>query len=436
MTVRRWAAGMLRNISVAIRTALSTTGIWNSNPVPRRWTHITKVDPEEEKKLPLLYPLYLYHTDAVSVGGSSNVTAENTEETFDLLDTVSSPAFHEPSEGRHVTEKAREQAAFIAIPEVLNGNTRALIGMLGEGITYLYDDMLPELLERKLPSSVNRRFHDSLTAFATSWFLEQAVFEAYIIQNPDSAAAERGGVTEEDLLSPSEARERAMAADLHLNSEVVYLEYSGTYGDDEAVEIIDEIENDLGRARVWYGGGIDNRKKATRILDAGADTVIVGDIFHDVAAEEANLCEQAAEAFEEHPSPEEVRAWLKEMVEVESTRAVDYLSTIPDVTDPEGTGEEYLTLAIGLWLSLRGVSSTEAPEAAATDEKLPSEWKKLLREAFDGAGFQEYLREIITPLVDNSTDSSVPIHHLSVAERKRSTDFSDSQNIGLGGKES
>jgi hypothetical protein len=39
----------------------------DTNPVPRMWTHLTKVDPEDRKRLPLLYPRYLRHTDAVVV---------------------------------------------------------------------------------------------------------------------------------------------------------------------------------------------------------------------------------------------------------------------------------------------------------------------------------------------------------------------------------
>ncbi|MFC7080692.1 hypothetical protein [Halorussus caseinilyticus] len=88
-----------RGMTLAARTVLPV----DTNPVPADWTHVTKVDPENAKKLPLLYPVYLRHTSAVSVGGSADVTARNTEETFDLLAPASVPVFHEPSGPRHVT---------------------------------------------------------------------------------------------------------------------------------------------------------------------------------------------------------------------------------------------------------------------------------------------------------------------------------------------
>ncbi|UPV73172.1 heptaprenylglyceryl phosphate synthase [Halorussus limi] len=347
-----------RGASLAARTALPV----DTNPVPADWTHVTKVDPEDAKKLPLLYPLYLRHTSAVSVGGSADVNAANTEETFDLLGPASVPVFHEPSGPRHVTPRTREQADLLAIPEVLNGDSESLVGQLGEGAEYIREEMVPEMLRERLPW-LPAFATGALADFATSWLLADAVFEAYVIQNPDSAAAREANVAESDLLSPREAKQRGMAAERHLESELVYLEYSGTYGGDEAAETLDAISESLTWSRLWYGGGIDSRKRAEAMLDAGADTVVVGDAFHRVADEEAELCERAADALDPDADPSAVREWVAENVAVADSNAAAYLATIPGAPDPERLARRYLSATVRTWLRLR------AHRAAADDRR-------------------------------------------------------------------
>lgn len=348
--VARLLGRLGRGVTLAGRTVLPV----DTNPVPADWTHVTKVDPEDEKKLPLLYPLYLQHTSAVSVGGSADVTAENTEETFDLLAPASVPVFHEPSGPRHVTARTREQADLLAIPEVLNGDSESLVGQLGAGTEYIREELVPDLVDDELPWLPDR-VADALADFATSWLLAEAVFEAYIVQNPDSAAARESNVTESDLLSPHEAKQRAMAAERHLESELVYLEYSGTYGGEEAAEALAEIDDGISWSRLWYGGGLDSRESAEAMLDAGADAIVVGDAFHRVADEEAEVCEHAAEALDadvlDADSPASaIREWVRENVAVADSNAAAYLATIPSVSDPERLAERYLTATVRTWL--------------------------------------------------------------------------------------
>jgi phosphoglycerol geranylgeranyltransferase len=348
-------------VSIGGRTLLSA----DTNPVPTDWDHITKVDPEEQKRLPLAYPLYLSHTGAVSVGGSQDVTEQNTIETFDLVNAAQVPAFHEPSDSTHVTNAVREKARFMAIPEVLNGDNESLVGTLGKGVEYIRDEMAPTLIDRKLPIPLGSSIEKRLSNFAASWMLHESVFEAYIIMNVDSAAAREANVGAEDLLTPREAKQHAMAAEHHLESEVIYLEYSGTFGGDEAVEILDEIEEGVSWSRVWYGGGLDNRENAQQILDAGADAVIVGDSFHDVAEEEADLAVEAAAALGEGASREAIRDWLEREVALDETAAARYLSTIVDVPAPEQRAARYLAAGIEIALELGSVAETLSDPTAS-----------------------------------------------------------------------
>jgi len=328
----------------------------DTNPVSREWNHITKVDPEGEKKLPLLYLLYLSHTSAVSVGGSQDVTHRNTEETFELLTDGTVTAFHEPSAASHVTEGTREHAAFTAVPEVLNGDSESLVGRLGKGIEYVREDLGPRMVEEKLGVSLDGLFGDRLGNLAAGWLMQESIFEAYIIMNTDSAAAREANVTEADLLSPQAAKQHALAAEYHLGSEIIYLEYSGTFGGEEAVEILEQIDDGVTWSRIWYGGGLDNREDAESVLEAGADAVVVGDIFHEIAELEADLCERAVEEFDTDADPDAIREWVEETIDVAEASATRYLSTIPTLPDPEERAVRYLAASVEAVLALHGIA--------------------------------------------------------------------------------
>jgi len=392
-TLLREVASAVNLARVAGRTLLG----FDTNPVSADWTHVSKVDPEGEKQLPLGFPLYLSETSAVSVGGSRDVTADNTEETMALVTATGVPVLHEPSGAGHVTEQTREDAELLAIPEVLNGDSAALVGTLGKGLDYVRGELGPGLVEGRIgvPLDGDGLVGERLGNFAAAYLMREAVFEAYIIMNPDSAAAREAGVTESDLLSPQAARERALAAEYHLESEVVYLEYSGTFGGEEAVTMLSELDDGLTTPRLWYGGGLDSAQKADTVLDAGADAVVVGDILHDIADVEANLVEQARETFGtatgessadptegDHtagvPAHERLVEWVGETVDVGETSAMRYLSTIPEVDDAAGMATEYLAVGVEFVLVVEAIADrldqpdgTTVARALREDPRLP-----------------------------------------------------------------
>ena len=397
----------------------------DTNPVPADWTHVTKVDPEEAKLLPLAYPLYLSHTSAVAVGGSADVTDRNTEETFALLSPLSVPAFHEPSAPSHVTETTYREAEFLAVPEVLNGESEALVGTLGEALSYVREEKGPTLLEEAIGYRFDGPLGDRLFDFATAYLHQEAVFEAYLIMNPDSAAARRAGVTEADLLSPTAARERALAATYHLDSEVVYLEYSGTFGGDEAVDILEAVADGVSWPRIWYGGGLDSREKAERVLDAGADAVVVGDIFHDIADLEVELYERVQATHspgEKAPPVTDLEAWVAEEVDVASTSAAAYLSTIPDISDPVGRARSYLAAAIHTRLSIAALAdgSTTRADANAGDQVDASPPGATHLESVLGADSEAVARQLARGILAEegheaavADEDRLPVHHLA-----------------------
>ncbi|MFB6310953.1 MAG: geranylgeranylglyceryl/heptaprenylglyceryl phosphate synthase [Salinirussus sp.] len=354
--------GLAAAVSIAGRTVLGL----DTNQIPADWSHITKIDPEPTKQLPLAYPLYLQHTSAVSVGGSSDVTGTTTEETFELINAAGATAFHEPSAARHVTDRTREQSAFLAIPEVLNGDGEALVGILGEGIEYAKEELAPAVLDDILPFPIGGRFRGKLSNFAASWLLREAVFEAYIIMNLDSAAAREANVTEADLLSPPEAKQRALAAEHHLESEVIYLEYSGTFGGEEAAKILEAIDNATTWPRLWYGGGLAARQDAETVLEAGADAVVVGNVFHEIAPEEAELFQAARKEFEGDVEHSDLEDWIENETEPTNTYAAKFLSTVTSVPDPERHATQYLAAGVKFGLELDTMAASLG-EPSATE---------------------------------------------------------------------
>ncbi|MFB6189561.1 MAG: heptaprenylglyceryl phosphate synthase [Halapricum sp.] len=415
--IARRAEKLTAAATIASRTVLSL----DTNPVPDDWTHITKIDPENDKQLPLLYPLYLQHTSALEVGGSRDVTDQNTEETLDLVADRPVPAFQEPSGPRQVTDETRSKSEFLAIPEVLNGDVDALIGQLGAGVEYIQSEMAPEMIADKLPISLGESIDRRLATFAASWMLQEAIFEAYIIMNLDSAAAREGNVTEDDLLDPETAKERAMAAERHLESELVYLEYSGTFGGEEAEAILESVSDGLTWSRLWYGGGLDDRENARRVLDAGADAVVVGNVFHEIAEEERDFCEQAVEDLDAGATRDEVLAWLEETVDLETASATKYLSTIVDVPNPKGRARDYLITTVRTWLDAQAVledldddqpSSAGEIKAAFREADLPgtTDVDAVLDE-------NEFLLDLLTNLAGSRYDVAVeelPVKHVSL----------------------
>lgn len=403
------------DIAAAARIGSRSVLSLDTNPVPAEWTHITKVDPEEGKDLPLLFPLYLQHTSAAEVGGSRDVTGGNTEDTFELVADRPRPAFQEPSAARHVTERTREMAAFLAIPEVVNGDAEAMVGTLGEGIEYVKTDLGPKMLEEKLPVSLGR-LEERLADFAASWLLRDAIFESYIIMNVDSAAAREGNVTEERLLDPPEARQRAMAVEHYLESEVIYLEYSGRFGGEEAAELLATIDDAVSWPRIWYGGGLDDRENARAMLDAGADAVVVGNIFHQIAAEEREHCAAIEDDLGSGADEGAVERWVKDNVDVADASGARYLSTIPDVADPEGLAETYLAATLHTYLQLRDLAgdldaSGAGDVEAALGESVPG--IDHVGTVLDDEGFY---RRLVVSLLSASVGLSpdLPVSHLSV----------------------
>ncbi|WEL22986.1 heptaprenylglyceryl phosphate synthase [Candidatus Nanohalovita haloferacivicina] len=242
--------------------------------------HITKIDPE--KGLSSSDLEYLEGTDAVMVGGSDGVTAENTAEVLELLDDTDIPVILEPYSGEHVVGgngKTNNFSAsdYTAVASVWNGNEENFKGKHEQ----FFGSELPAV-KQELYNEIESMVGDGLTGRAAKNIAgrgldNKLLREAYIVQNPESAVAELTEATE-PVDSETVGQIAGAVENFFDNFDILYIEYSGMYGDPEDVEAAAEMLEDT---TLLYGGGISSEDQALEMLDSGADTVVVGDSFHE-----------------------------------------------------------------------------------------------------------------------------------------------------------
>ncbi len=172
----------------------------------KKWRHVTKLDPDKPITKQDVAAIVDSGTDAVMVSGTQNITKENVANLVNMLSEYSIPKVLEPAGAPGM----RDDLDFIFVPSVFNTkNSKWLVGMQKD---FIRD-----------------------TNF-TCW--DKVIPEAYIILNRFSAV---GLVTRADAnLSPRDAAAYAELADRFFKFPVVYIEYSGTFGNPEIVKAVRE----------------------------------------------------------------------------------------------------------------------------------------------------------------------------------------------------
>jgi len=208
------------------------------------WKHVFKLDPDRFIDDAALDALCTSGTDAILVGGSSGVTFDNTVDLMSRIRRYEVPCAFE------LSDPACGVPGFDGyfIPSVLN--TKKTEWMIGHHVEALRDfgHLLP-------------------------W--ESIVGEAYLVLNPNSTVARVTGA--ETNIGYSEAVAYSQVADRLWNIPVLYVEYSGTFGD---MELLKRIKNGLRQAHLIYGGGINSPERAMEAAQS-ADTVVVGNIIYE-----------------------------------------------------------------------------------------------------------------------------------------------------------
>jgi phosphoglycerol geranylgeranyltransferase len=137
-----------------------------------------------------------------------------------------------------------------------------------------------------VPSVINSTDVQWIIGKHSTWIQKQKqkiewdliVPEAYIVLNPDSAV---GKLTKSLCdLKAEEVAAYAAVADHYFHFPIIYIEYSGMFGDPEVVKAAsDAIRNSI----LYYGGGINSAEKAAQ-MSRYADTIVVGNAVYDQGA--------------------------------------------------------------------------------------------------------------------------------------------------------
>jgi len=212
------------------------------------WVHVTKLDPDKQLKPGDIDAIAASGTDALMLSGTLNVTKENLAALQKQLKAYDLPLVMEPAGPEAVLLQGID---YVFVPSVLNSmDVQWIVGK---------HRLWVQQQSGKIP-----------------W--EYLVPEAYIVLNPNSSV---GKVTKAICdLKAEEVAAYAAVADHYFHFPIVYLEYSGTFGDPNVVKAAsDALEHSI----LYYGGGINSAEKAAQ-MSKYADTIVVGNAVYDQGA--------------------------------------------------------------------------------------------------------------------------------------------------------
>lgn len=208
------------------------------------WRHVFKLDPEKEIDDDRLEKICESGTDAVIVGGTQGVSFDNTIDLMARIRRYPVPCILEVSS----VEAVVPGFDYYLVPLVLNAGKAE----------WVFQNHIQGLKE-----------YGPLIKWS------EVAMEGYIILNPDAEAAKLTGAL--TSLEIEDLKAYGRLADQMLKLPIVYVEFSGSYGN---VNLVKEIKSVLQQAHLFYGGGIRNREQAGEMA-LWADTVVVGNIIYE-----------------------------------------------------------------------------------------------------------------------------------------------------------
>ncbi|MFC4812842.1 heptaprenylglyceryl phosphate synthase [Paenibacillus sp. GCM10023250] len=210
----------------------------------KKWRHAFKLDPDREIDDDRLDAICMSGTDAVIVGGSTGVTFDNTVDLMSRIRRYEVPC---------ALEVSSEEAA---VP----------------GFDHYF---VPLVLNTDRSEWTTGRQIGALRKFGAFIPWEETSAEGYLILNGDAEAAKLTGAR--SSLDAETVTAHLYMADRLMRLPIIYLEYSGVFGD---MALVKRAAKMTTGARIFYGGGIDGPEKA-RLAAEAAHTVIVGNVIYD-----------------------------------------------------------------------------------------------------------------------------------------------------------
>jgi len=214
----------------------------------KEWVHVTKLDPDKQLRTGDIDAIAASGTDALMLSGTLNVTQENLSSLLKQVKAYNLPLVMEPAGPEAVLTDGID---YVFVPSVMN--TTDIQWIVGKHRTWVQQQ------KRTIP-----------------W--DTIVPEAYIVLNPDSSV---GKVTKALCdLKAEEVAAYTTVADRYFHFPIVYIEYSGIYGNPAIVQAASEV---LDKSILYYGGGINSAERAAE-MSRYADTIVVGNAVYDQGA--------------------------------------------------------------------------------------------------------------------------------------------------------
>jgi phosphoglycerol geranylgeranyltransferase len=212
------------------------------------WVHVTKLDPDKQLKPGDIDAIAASGTDALMLSGTLNVTQEKLTLLQKQVKVYDLPLVMEPASPEAVLLQGID---YVFVPSVMN--TTDVAWLVGKHQAWVRQQ------QGRIPWDV-------------------IVPEAYVVLNPDSSV---GKVTKSMCnLKADEVAAYVAVADRYFHFPIVYIEYSGTYGNPAVVKAASDV---LDQSILYYGGGINSAEKAAE-MSKFADTIVVGNAVYDQGA--------------------------------------------------------------------------------------------------------------------------------------------------------
>ena len=212
----------------------------------KNWVHVTKLDPDKNLPREAIADIVTSGTDALMLSGTLNVNRDNMGNLIEQVEASGLPLVVEPAGPEAVIFNGID---LLYVPSVLNtGDVQWIVG----------------------------KHKDWVLRETVDW--EKVVAEAYIVLNPDSSV---GKVTKANCdLTKEAVAAYATVADRYFRFPIVYIEYSGMYGDPAVVEAASRA---IDQSTLYYGGGINSAERAAE-MSRYADTIVVGNAVYEKGA--------------------------------------------------------------------------------------------------------------------------------------------------------
>jgi len=212
------------------------------------WVHVTKLDPDKQLRAGDIDAIASSGTDALMLSGTLNVTEDNLAELFKQVKSYGLPLVMEPAGPDAVLTRGID---LVFVPSVMN--TTDVQWIVGKHRIWVQQQG-PKI----------------------AW--DKVVAEAYIVLNPDSSVCRL--TKSVCILGPEEVAAFTAVADRYFHFPIVYIEYSGTYGNPAVVKAASDA---IDHAVLYYGGGINSADRAAE-MSRYADTIVVGNAVYDQGA--------------------------------------------------------------------------------------------------------------------------------------------------------